>query len=97
MPAFLALLPRYDATCCRWSEESPLITQLRKRSALTDSGLTTLAALRKGSDGSIVVEYGLIAALVAIALIVLLVQLRDSLLGLPFDSLIAAFQSVFSS
>ncbi len=72
-----------------------MITELRKRFAVLDAGLTTLATLRSRSDGSIVVEYGLIAALVVIVLIVLLTQLRTGLLGLPFPALFAAFQSAF--
>lgn|GEM_PF-4576606 len=50
-------------------------------------------AFRSATEGSVAVEYGLIAALVVIGIIVMLSQIRTNLLSLPFPALIAAFNS----
>jgi Flp pilus assembly pilin Flp len=49
------------------------------------------------AGGSVATEYGLIAALIVVALIVAFTQLRAGLLGLPFASLITAFTEALSS
>lgn len=54
-------------------------------------------ALGSDSGGSIAIEYGLIAALIVVALIVAFTQLRAGLLGLPFPALITAFNEALSS
>jgi Flp pilus assembly pilin Flp len=43
------------------------------------------------TSGAVALEYGLIAALIAVAIIGTLVQLSESLVGLPLQSLIDAF------
>ncbi len=48
-------------------------------------------AFRRAESGSVATEYGLIAALVVVVVIVAIIQVRDSLLSLPFNQLIAAF------
>lgn len=48
------------------------------------------------TGGAVALEYGLIAALIAVALIGSLVGLRDSLVGLPLQSLIDAFVNALS-
>lgn len=54
-------------------------------------------ALVSDAGGSVATEYGLIAALIVVALIVAFTQLRAGLLGLPFASLITAFTEALSS
>lgn len=53
-------------------------------------------AFRRSEEGSVAIEYGLIAALVVIVIIVTLVQLRENLLSLPFPKLLAAFSAALS-
>ncbi|NJO36381.1 MAG: Flp family type IVb pilin [Rhizobiales bacterium] len=53
-------------------------------------------AFRNATDGSVAIEYGLIAALVVVVIIVTLVQVRTNLLSLPFPALIAAFTNASS-
>ena len=48
------------------------------------------------TDGAIAVEYGLIAALVAIAIIGVLRELGDTLVTLPMGSIVAALANVIS-
>jgi Flp pilus assembly pilin Flp len=48
------------------------------------------------ASGAIAVEYGLIAALVAVVIIGSLTQLGETLLGLPLQSVIAAIMGVLS-
>ena len=45
----------------------------------------------KQTNGSVATEYGLIAALVVVVVIVAILQVRTNLLALPFPALIAAF------
>ena len=53
-----------------------------------------LAALRPDETGATAVEYGLIAALVALALLGGLKALGADLVGLPLQSIVNAIQSV---
>ncbi|MEM7041525.1 MAG: hypothetical protein AAF543_01815 [Pseudomonadota bacterium] len=53
--------------------------------------ITRQRTFRAAADGSVATEYGLIAALVVVLVIVALTQVRMGLLGLPFPALIAAF------
>ena len=46
--------------------------------------------------GAIAVEYGLLAALIALAILGRSVELGEALLALPLQSLIDAFQAVIS-
>ena len=43
------------------------------------------------TSGAVALEYGLIAALIAVAIIGSIVELGDALLGLPLESIIGAF------
>jgi Flp pilus assembly pilin Flp len=56
------------------------------------SALTQLA----DESGAVAIEYGLIAALIALAILGTLVQLRESLVGLPLQLLIDAFNAALS-
>ena len=47
-------------------------------------------------QGSVAIEYGLIAALVVIAIIVTLSQLRANLIDLPLPAIVAAFDEALS-
>ena len=73
-----------------------MIARRREPTAASRDVLAQIEALRRAERGSIATEYGLIAALVAIALIVVLTQVRANLLGLPFPTLIAAFVDALS-
>ena len=46
--------------------------------------------------GAVAIEYGLIAALIALAILGSIVQLSESLVGLPLQSLIDAFTGALS-
>lgn len=46
--------------------------------------------------GAVAIEYGLIAALIALAILGSLVQLGESVLGLPLQSLIDTFGAALS-
>ncbi|MGI9421467.1 MAG: Flp family type IVb pilin [Geminicoccaceae bacterium] len=73
-----------------------MIARRREPTAASRDVLAQIETLRRAERGSIATEYGLIAALVAIGLIVALTQVRESLLGLPFPTLIAAFTDALS-
>ncbi|MGI9451897.1 MAG: Flp family type IVb pilin [Geminicoccaceae bacterium] len=49
-------------------------------------------AFHSRDDGSVAVEYGLIAAFLVVIIIVALVQLRTSLIELPLPTLNSAFE-----
>lgn len=68
-----------------------MIVQCRKGIAALRDVSARLGALRHAAGGSVATEYGLIAALVVIVIIVTLSQVRTNLLSLPFPALIAAF------
>ena len=55
-----------------------------------------VATLREHTDGTIAMEYGLIAALVALAIIGILRELGDTLVTLPMGSVIAALANAIS-
>jgi Flp pilus assembly pilin Flp len=56
------------------------------------NALTQLA----DETGAVAIEYGLIAALIGIAILGALTQLGESVLGLPLQSLIDALQAALS-
>jgi Flp pilus assembly pilin Flp len=56
------------------------------------SALTQLA----DESGAVAIEYGLIAALIVLAILGTIIQLRDSLVGLPLQLLIDAFDAALS-
>lgn len=65
---------------------------LRRNGTVARRGfLTRRHSLWKAADGSVATEYGLIAALIVVAIILSLSQVRTNLLSLPFPSLIDAF------
>jgi Flp pilus assembly pilin Flp len=47
-------------------------------------------------SGEVALEYGLIAALIVLAILGTIVQLGDTLFGLPLQSLVDAFQAALS-
>ncbi len=55
-----------------------------------------LQDLLNATRGSVATEYGLIAALVVMVIVVALSQVRTGLLNLPFPALIAAFVDALS-
>jgi Flp pilus assembly pilin Flp len=56
------------------------------------NALTRLA----DETGAVALEYGLIAALIAVAILGTIVQLSESLVGLPLQSIIDAFTGALS-
>lgn len=52
--------------------------------------------LLRSDDGGTAIEYGLIAAMIAMTIIGALQELGGTLLGLPLPALIAAFDSALS-
>jgi Flp pilus assembly pilin Flp len=48
------------------------------------------------ANGAVALEYGLIAALIAVAILGALGEVRDALVGLPLQSVIDALMSVLS-
>ena len=56
----------------------------------------TVAALRAHTSGAIAIEYGLIAALVTIAILGVLRELGGSLVGLPMAQIVAALANAAS-
>jgi Flp pilus assembly pilin Flp len=62
----------------------PRLPRLRGLTLLTDE------------SGAVAIEYGLIAALIVVAILGTIVQLRDSLVGLPLQLLIDAFNAALS-
>jgi Flp pilus assembly pilin Flp len=56
------------------------------------SGLSQLT----DESGAVAIEYGLIAALIVLAILGTIIQLRDSLVGLPLQLLIDAFNAALS-
>ncbi|HEX6142620.1 MAG TPA: Flp family type IVb pilin [Geminicoccaceae bacterium] len=70
-----------------------LLTVLEPRLRAIAIPATAIAACRRGATA---IEYGLIAALVALALVGVLEMLRDSLIGLPMNQITSAIASVLS-
>jgi Flp pilus assembly pilin Flp len=52
--------------------------------------------IRSRDDGSVALEYGLIAAFVVVVVIVALVQLRSNLIDLPLPTINSAFDEALS-
>lgn len=48
------------------------------------------------TTGAVALEYGLIAALIAVAILGTLVEVRDALVGLPLQAVIDAFVNALS-
>lgn len=57
---------------------------------------TFIKDFMKDESGATAIEYGLIAALVALALVGVLEMLRDSLIRLPMNQITSAIASVLS-
>lgn len=53
--------------------------------------LSPIKTFSSEEDGSVAIEYGLIAAFVVVIIVVALVQLRSNLIDLPLPTLNAAF------
>lgn len=73
-----------------------MIAKCRKGMTILRDVLARRSALREATEGSVATEYSLIAALIVIAIIVTLSQVRTGLLNLPFPALIAAFTEALS-
>jgi Flp pilus assembly pilin Flp len=58
--------------------------------------LQMLANLRANGQGGVAIEYGLIAALIVAAIIGVLGDLSDALVGLPLSSLVDALADAIS-
>jgi Flp pilus assembly pilin Flp len=58
--------------------------------------LQMLASLRRNAAGGVAIEYGLIAALIVAAIIGVLHDLSDALIGLPLSSLVDALAGAIS-
>ncbi len=70
---------------------------MHRRSPRASSGLQAVSELLgKDVEGATAIEYGLIAALIAVALIGTLENLRDSLLALPMGTLMNAIAGALS-
>jgi len=52
--------------------------------------------LRQETTGAVALEYGLTAALIAVAILGTLVEVRDALVGLPLQSVIDALVNALS-
>jgi Flp pilus assembly pilin Flp len=55
-----------------------------------------LVDLWQEAAGSVAIEYGLIAALIVLAILGSIVQLGEALLGLPLQLLVDAFEAALS-
>lgn len=73
-----------------------MIAQCRKGIAAWRDVRSRQRRFLRADKGSVAIEYGLIAALVVIVIIVTLTQVRANLLSLPFPTLIAAFTGALS-
>jgi Flp pilus assembly pilin Flp len=67
------------------------LTTLRSPSILQQ-----LVALWQEETGAVAIEYGLIAALIVLAILGTLVQIGESLFGLPLQLLVNAFSAALS-
>jgi Flp pilus assembly pilin Flp len=74
-----------------------LIAIRRSSSAIDRAAASSWRSFRSQADGSVAAEYGLIAALIVVGVILALTQVRANLLALPFPALIAAFGEALSS
>ena len=73
-----------------------MIATHRNGSATARGILARWRAFRKSTEGATAIEYALIAAMLVVVIVVALVQVRTSLLNLPFPTLIAAFVEALS-
>jgi len=73
-----------------------LIVRCRKEVTIRHDRASRRRGFAKATEGSVAVEYGLIAALIVAVIIGTVVQVRDGLLNLPFPALIAAFTNALS-
>ncbi len=76
--------------------ESLLIAGQRRLSKESDKRPPKMVAFRSNDDGSVAIEYGLIAAFLVVVIIVTLVQLRNNLIDLPLPTLNTAFEEALS-
>jgi Flp pilus assembly pilin Flp len=58
--------------------------------------LQMLASLRRNATGGVAIEYGLIAALIVTAIIGVLGDISDALIGLPLGAIIDALSNAIS-
>ena len=68
-----------------------MIARCRKGIVTLRDIVARRGGIRGATEGHVAIEYGLIAALIVVAIIVTLTQVRTNLLNLPFASIIAAF------
>ncbi|MEM8947841.1 MAG: Flp family type IVb pilin [Pseudomonadota bacterium] len=68
-----------------------MIATQRNGTAILRGILARWRAFCKATEGATAIEYALIAGLLVVVIVVALVQVRTSLLNLPFPALIAAF------
>ncbi len=76
--------------------EIPLIAGLHRLLTHCKNSSVAVKTFRSSERGAVALEYGLIAALVVVVVIVALVQLRTSLIDLPLPSLNSAFEAALS-
>ena len=60
------------------------------RTSLPRPSAQSALALLADETGAVALEYGLIAALIAVAILGTLIQLREAVLGLPLQSIVDA-------
>jgi Flp pilus assembly pilin Flp len=66
------------------------------RTSLPRSSWQNALAQLQDESGEVALEYGLIAALIVLAILGTIVQLGDTLFGLPLQSLVDAFEAALS-
>jgi Flp pilus assembly pilin Flp len=78
------------------SGEASLIAGLHHLLTRCRNGVVAPKTFPAREDGSVAIEYGLIAAFVVVIIIAALVQLRTNLIDLPLPTLNAAFEAALS-
>ncbi len=78
------------------SGEISLIAGLHRLLIHSAKSSVVVRTFRSSERGAVALEYGLIAALVVVVVIVALVQLRSNLIDLPLPSLNTAFEGALS-
>jgi Flp pilus assembly pilin Flp len=69
---------------------------LAARTSLSRPTWKNALALLADETGAIAAEYGLLAAMIALAVLGTLVEIRDALVGLPLQMIVDALTSVLS-
>jgi pilus assembly protein Flp/PilA len=77
-PNKLAISPNQ---CAGTHDATPVIADNRRHTMLVPYLTNYLASLRKKEDGVTMIEYGLLAALIAVALIATIILVRNALQG----------------